>query len=429
MTLHDHQIGQSLWSATARPETGVIGVHGALVAEVAIVGGGLVGMSTALHLAQSGVDVIVLDAGQDDGRSCATLASGGLVAPQFIRGNPQSLIAEFGQEEGGRFVRLVAEAGSYSFDLIRSHGLDCGASQNGFIAPFTKAQRAGAEQVVKAWTGWRADTELVDALTAARLTGCSGYDGAVLDRSGGSVNPLGFAREMGRRAAELGARIHRRARVLTITESAGKRLLQLADGSVLANTVILAANGGNMALAPQLRRTVLPMVVREVATEPLPAELRQTILPQDHAMTDRGPDIFTIRFDEKGRLVTAATMPWGRTPAALTLAVNARLRRRIPGWRDARLDYVWSGTAWLNADLQPRYVRIDEATIAVQACNGRGVALAAPIGRNLADWARDRMAPLLLPVTVARPIAAYALARRLPDLALVLAAIRGWAPA
>lgn len=424
MATQIQQPGRSLWASTAVPEILHPPLAGPIRSRVAVIGGGVLGMSTALHLAEAGIEVVVLDAGQDDGRSCASLASGGLIAPQLIRGNPASLSQEFADGVGERFVRLVAGAGTYTFDLIRRHGLACDMNDSGFVAPFTNVQRVACEQVVANWQGWRDDVELLDAAATERLTGCVGYSGAVLDRSGGSVNPLGLAREMARRAAELGARIFRGTRVLSIETTGSQRLLRTAGGTVLADQVILAANGGNMALSGKLAQTVLPLAVREVATAPLPADLRRQILPEGHAMTDRGPDIFTIRFDAQGRLITAATMPWGRTPGALEKAVNARFRRRIPGWQDMPLEYAWTGNAWLNADLQPRYVRVDEATMAVQACNGRGIALGTAIGSDLAGWIKAPETQLSMPLGQPGRIAAYPIARRLPNFALGLAAVK-----
>lgn len=425
MKTHINQPGLSLWATTAAPGTRHPALIGPIRTRVAVVGGGVVGMSTALHLAEAGVEVTVLDAGQNDSRTCASLASGGLIAPQLIRGNPASLCEEFGSDAGGRFVRLVAGAGTYTFDLVRRHGLICDANAAGFVAPFRQSQQDACAQAVAHWQGWRDDVELLNAATAERLTGCTGYAGAVLDRSGGAVNPLALAREMGRRASEFGARIFTGTCVLEIENIGAQKALRTDSGSVIADIVVLAANGGNMALAPQLANTVLPLAVREVATAPLPEDMRQRILPRGHAMTDRGPDIFTIRYDAQGRLITAATMPWGRTPASLERAVNARMRKRIPGWRNMPLDHTWTGTAWLNTDFQPRYVRVDEATLAVQACNGRGVALAGPIGRDIAAWVRDSQQPLSLPIVQPKPIGGYTLARRLPNFALGLAAIKG----
>ncbi len=420
-----HHPGRALWSFTAPPPPVPSALEGVPVrTSVAIVGGGVVGMSAALHLAEAGVEVTLLDIGQDDERACASHASGGLVAPQLIRGNPASLCAEFADGVGERYVRLVAGSGAYTFALIERHGLLCDASPRGFVVPFTAAQRAACENVVAGWQGWRSDVSLLDQTDTRRLTGCTGYAGAILDRSGGALNPLAFARELGRRARELGAQILSSTRVLEIEAVGSGRLLRTDRGAIHADRVVLAANGGNMALARQLERTVLPLAVREVATVPLPAELRRAILRDGHAMTDRGPDIFTIRYDGQGRLITAATMPWGRHPAALEQAVNARLARRIPEWRHVPLEFAWTGTAWLNADFQPRYVQVDAATLAVQACNGRGIALAGPIGRDLQRWATDQGDGLSLPMVEPRPIIGYPIARRLPNLALGLAAIK-----
>jgi len=410
----------SLWAATGVPATPV---RGTLVADVAVVGSGVVGMSIALHLAEQGCRVVVLDGSTGDAATRASLSSGGLIAPQLVRGNAVTVRDRFG-EAGERFVAGVAAAGGATWDLIARHGLDCDAAPTGFLAPFRAPQRAQIEDTLRTWAGLRDDLSLLDAAETRRLTGCTGYDGALLDRSGGALNPNAYAWEMGRRAAELGAQVLRGARVLGCETVPDGVQLHLADATVQAGRVILAANGGNMALHPALARTVLPLAVREVATMPLPVDLRARVMREGHAMTDRGPDIFTLRYDAAGRLITAATMPWGQGKAALERAVNARMARMIPGWRATPLSHAWTGTAWLNADLQPRFVLPESNMLAVQACNGRGVALAALIGRDAARWALTDATDLCLPITSPRPIAAYAVARRLPNFAMGLAAVK-----
>lgn len=416
---------KSLWQAVAPPEAPGASLDGRERTDVVVIGGGVHGMSAALHLAEAGVSVVVLDAGQRDGREAASLASGGLIAPQLIRGTPLSIRDEYRQGAGERFVDLVAGAGGYTFDLIDRHGLACDARAEGFLAPFSEGQRAQSEQVAAEWRNFRTDVEIIDADAVERLTGCGGYSGALLDRSGGAVNPLAFAREMGRRATELGACIYRGARVTRIDHGDRESIVRTEHGAVIARQVVLAANGGNMHLHAALRRTVMPLDVGEVATAPLPADLRAIVLPEGHSLTDRGPDIFTIRYDAEGRLITSATMPWARGRASTTRAVNARLRRRIAGWRDMPLDYAWSGRAWLSSDFTPRFVMLEKNMIAIQACNGRGVALAGPIGREIAQWAAQPDACLALPLVTPRPIAGFSFARHLPNVALGLAAIKG----
>lgn len=421
----DDRTARSLWAAFAAPAAGQDQLQGRVRAEVAVIGGGLQGMSTALHLAEAGVSVVLLDADQASGDGAATVASGGLIAPQLIRGTPRSIRDEYADGVGEKFVRLVAGAGRYTFDLIERHGLACDASPTGFLAPFSQNQRSQSETVVREWEEFRSDVGILDGAAVARLTGCTGYSGALLDRSGGAVHPLSYAREMGRRAGELGAILYRNSRVLDIEHGDQGSVLRTAHGSVLARKIVLAANGGNTRLHPALARTILPLDVGEVATAPLPDALRAKILPAGHAMTDRGPDIFTIRYDAEGRLITSMTMPWARSAAQITGAVNARLRRRIPGWQDMPLDFIWSGRAWLNSDFTPRFVRLEKNMLAIQACNGRGVALAGPIGREVTAWATDANWLPGLPVVAPKPISGYALTRHLPNFALGLAAIKG----
>jgi len=417
--------GKPLWTATASTQEEFIFVPPGLDAEVAIIGGGVHGMSAVLHLAEAGISAVLLDAGSANGRDAASVASGGLIAPQLVRGSPNTIINEYADGGGGRLVQLVAKAGKATFELIARHGLACDAQNSGFLAPFRAQQREHSERSVREWRAFRADMEIIDAAEVEHLTGCIGYAGALIDQSGGSVNPASYAREMGRRATEFGAKVFYGARVEHIKRGDKTIVLGTNQGDVVVRKVVLAANGGNMALHRSLARTVLPLDVGEVATVPLPLEMRSTVLPHNHSMTDRGPDIFTIRYDSAGRLVTSMTMPWARSLRTIERAVNARLKRYIPTWRDTRLDYIWSGRAWLSSDLTPRFVAVEKNILAVQACNGRGIALAAPIGREILRWIKDPDCELGLPVIVPKPINGYQVARHLPNIALRLASVKG----
>jgi glycine/D-amino acid oxidase-like deaminating enzyme len=192
----------------------------------------------------------------------------------------------------------------------------------------------------------------------------------------------------------------------------------------MAKRVILCANGGNARLHPALAKTILPLPVYEVATAPLAPSMRAEILPQGHALTDSSTDVFSIRFDRDGRLITACSAGAVLGRDALTTQINQRLVATIPDYEATALDYAWKGTAWLNSDLLPRVVTVDEGLFAVQTCNGRGIALSTIVGREVACLATrpDTYQPLV-PVQKPRAIPGYALARHLPGLMMLGAAL------
>ncbi len=142
--------------------------------------------------------------------------------------------------------------------------------------------------------------------TTAAASGCSGLPGGAVrpQRRGG--NPLAYARFPGAqgRRRRCGA-VHQQARVVELERLTHGWRLRTPHGQVEARVVILCANGGNGTLHPSLARTVLPLAVTQVATEALPANLRAAILRRVGALTDLEADVFSIRYDTAGRLITA----------------------------------------------------------------------------------------------------------------------------
>jgi glycine/D-amino acid oxidase-like deaminating enzyme len=137
--------------------------------DVAVVGAGIAGVSTAFHLSAEGVEVVVLDAGR--GASSATAASAGVVAPQLVRTTPNGVLDRLGQERGARLLGLLAEAGRYVFDLIRAEAIDCAAQPYGFLNPVVGG--AGADQirsVLDEWAPFRSDLRFADADETRELT-------------------------------------------------------------------------------------------------------------------------------------------------------------------------------------------------------------------------------------------------------------------
>lgn len=384
---------------------------------VAIVGGGLDGLALALHLADAGIAPIVIEAG--DICSGAAAASAGIVAPQLVRNTPNGVAKRMGAAPAARLLNMLAESGSYCFSLIGADRERCGASGAGFIAPsFGASGQHNAAAIVEQWRPFRSDLRAIGAEEVGRLTGTRGYGSALLDPSGGSLDPIAYGDLLAEKAEGLGARIFTDSQAGSIERRDGKWRVGTAHGSVAADTVILCANGGNPDLRRELRRTVLPLRVCQVATRPLSDEVRRSILPQGHALTDTEADVFSIRFDREGRLITAHPMSRElESPERLHRVINERLAAALPSYSAGPLEFAWSGVAWLNSNLLPRAVEVADGMFALQACNGRGIALSGVIGREFGRWiAGDRTEPCALPIERPRPIRGYFLAQSAPKL-------------
>jgi glycine/D-amino acid oxidase-like deaminating enzyme len=406
----------SLWETLSDTAPTAVPFSGRADFDIAIVGGGIAGLSLAFHLAVAGKHPILLEA-QRLG-SGASGASAGIVAPQLVRITPRLVQERLGHDGGTRLLRLIAEAGSYTFDLVRRYALDCGAAQSGLLAPARNA--AGVRRLaetVRQWQPFRTDLELLDARTVLTLSGCRGYEGGLLDHSGGGLNPLAYARELARIASSKGASIHEESRVIELSQVTNGWRIHTDRGEVRAARVILCANGANADLHPALRHTVLPMPVYEVATESLDAETHGTTLPQNHVLTDVEADVFSLRWAPGRRLVTAYPAAAGLDCDSIEAAVNHRLRAVLRRFEGRRLEFVWHGVAWINQGLLPRLVRVADNLTAIQACNGRGIALNTILGREVARWllTPDGYVPALS-FAPPRRILGFAVARFAPQL-------------
>lgn len=422
--MHDKiQPERSLWAMKPRRRLDMVPLTGRIDVEIAIVGGGLLGASAAYHLARAGRSVALIDG--ERWAASATAASAGIVAPQLVRADPSDIVKRLGREAAAGLLSLYAEAGDYTFSLIRDENIACDATQAGFLAPFvTEAQGLAARRSFEQWEPYRTDLCLIDAGEAARLSGCVGYAGAMLDLGGGALDPLAYRTGLLARAQELGVQCLRGDIAGPVEKLGDAYRLKGQTGEIRARRVILAANGGNAGLWRALSHSLLPLPVCEMATAVVPPDLRARILPEGHALTDVQTDIFTIRYDAEGRLITACAMPETLDQTRLEAQVNARMAAMIPQWRPLPLDRVWTGMAWLNSDLTPRLVRCDEGVLAIQACNGRGIGMAGVIGREAARWAIEPAASLRMPPQKPRAIPGYMFARHIPRLMMIAAGLR-----
>lgn len=408
----------SAWTASAESLAETRPLAGDRRADVAVVGGGYTGLSAALHLAERGADVVVLDAAEPGWGGSGR--NGGQVIPG-LKDDPDELERKFGRETGRRMWQISGGAADFVFELIARHKISCHAQQSGWIgaAPHAAAVvtlRARAEQ----WQRRGAPVEMLDRARMAELTGTTCYAGGLLDRRAGSLQPLAYARGLARAARQAGAAIHGRSAVTGLEARAGSRRVVTATGSVTAGTVILATNAYTDDLWPGLRRTVVPVQSYQVATRPLPEDVRRRVLPGGQSVSDLRRILFYFRLDPEGRLLMGGRGPLNDTgDPALFARLESAAARFFPQIGVPEWEHRWSGRVALTADHLPHLHEPRPGVLIGLGYNGRGVAMATAMGKLLADRALGASsAGLGWPVTPIAPIPLHAL--RQPVMALVL---------
>jgi len=397
-------LAASLWSATANQGQTRGPLEGACESDTVVIGGGFTGLSAALHSAEAGQTVILLEA-ETPGWG-ASGRNGGQVNPG-LKANPDETEARYGTDLGGRMVALSGGAGALVFDLIRRHGIDCDASNCGWIRSATTPRTLAALKTIgRLWRDRGHDVDEVSRRDMAGLLGTDVYAGGLIDRRGGNIHPLNYALGLAAAAERNGAVLHGDSRVIALDHGPDMVTVRTADGQVTARRAMICTNAYTGDLAAPLGRTVVPVTSVQVATQPLPDNAAQSILPMGHSPTDTRRLIFYFRKDAAGRFIMGGRGAMGDTGIKTRqAALRTAALKLFPQIGDTAWSYAWGGNVAMTRDHAPGLHRIGPNVVAALGYNGRGVAMATAMGTVLARWAQGvPEAELDFPMTPARPI-------------------------
>lgn len=413
----------SLWAAVTPPRPLAQALEGGIDTDVVVIGAGFTGLSTALRLADRGRSVAVLEA--------ATVGFGasgrnnGQIIPTMTAAEPDVVEARFG-DAGARFVGMVRDSAAELFDLVRREAIDCEAEQTGWFQPAHSPGRVKLSALrVEAWGKRGAPVRLLDRTETIALLGSEAWYGGMLNTSGGHVNPLALARGLAAACERKGVRLYEGSTALRFERRGDRWAVKLARGEVTASALVLASNAYTdfhaSGLQPRLAREVVPVLSWQMATRPLTDAERATIVPGRQAVSDTHGDLHFFRYDARHRLVTGGALALEfNAGARLQTLIGQRLARLFPNLGVPSFSYVWSGRIGMTTDRMPRLHRLGPDAWAWAGCNGRGVALAISLGRELAAAVSGVPASqIAMPVTDVAPIPFHALGRFVAPLVLL----------
>jgi glycine/D-amino acid oxidase-like deaminating enzyme len=392
-------------------------------ADVLVIGAGFTGLATALAAAERGADVVLLEAAEVGAGGSGL--NNGQVIPCLSRADPDEIVAARGADKGEALVALIRDSAQTTFDLIRRHGIECDAVQNGWLQPAHTPGRVAriSRPRFEQWRRRGAPVELLDAEQVAALTGSRYWHGGWRNPSGGHVDPLALARGLARAAIGAGVRLYTRSPAVGMEPDGGAWRVRTDAATVLAKRVVIATNAyGTNRVWPGLDRSWVTMRSYQMATSPLPDSVRSSILPTDTAMSDTHGDLYFCRLDRRGRLVTGGALILGRDfEPRLKRRIGERLERLFPQIGTHGFDFVWHGQLSMTEDKLPHMHALADGVFTWVGCNGRGVALGIALGPVLAAAALGTApADLPLPLTALGRVPAHALAARIAPWMLAL---------
>lgn len=388
-----------LWEASAPPPPATAPLDGLSRADVAVIGAGYTGLSAALHLAEAGARVVVLEAEEigfgGSGRNVGLVNAGMWVMPEDL---PRAL----GAEHGERLLATLGEAPALVFALIERHGIACEAERQGTLHCAVGAEGlAEIAERARQWQARGAPVRVLNAAETAAATGSPAYAGALLDARAGTIQPLAYARGLAAAAMRAGAAIHTASRLLAAEDDGQCWRLRTAQGVVEAPSVILATNAYTADLWPELREEMVRLPYFNLATRPLSDNLRRSILPGRQGAWDTRTILTSFRLDRQGRLIFGSVGALRGTGRAIHAAWGRRAMARLfPQLAEIGFEHEWYGQLGMTADHLPRCHRLGRGILSFSGYNGRGIAPGTVFGRLLADLTLGRIGEADLPLPV-----------------------------
>ncbi len=375
----------SLWAETAIENPVTISLQESLQADVLVVGGGYTGLSTALHLAEQGVSVVLIEARNvgsgGSGRSAGLVNAGVWKTPDYV-------VKQLGKEAGERFNQALFDSPATVFNLVQRYKIECNADQTGTVNIAHKASAMAyledrCEQMIKLG----ASTRMIDADEAQSISGSPVYcHGGILDPDAGTIQPLSYVRGLASAALEKGARLYHQSPLLKLTRDGNRWLAVTVTGQVLADQVVMATNAYADENSEGLRESTLPVYIFHCATGSLPDSIAETIIPQRYGLWDTRTLMTSSRIDSANRLVMSSAGSLHGALKSIRQDWMTRLRERLyPQTKGIPWSYHWTGQVGMTSSKLLSIQLLAPGVFAPTGYNGRGIGPGTVIGKHLAE--------------------------------------------
>lgn len=374
----------SYYAASANAQTDHPRLAGDVSCDVCVIGGGITGCSTALHLAERGYEVVLLEA-QRIGWG-ASGRSGGQVI--------------FGYAcEMSKLARLVSRADARrlwdfslaAVDLVKErmqrHAIACDwrpGQMHVAMKPRQREELLAFKHLLEDEYGY-AGLEFLEREALQAALASPRYSAGLFDPNSGHLHPLNYTLGLGAAAAAAGVRCYEASPVQRIERGATPRAIT-AGGRVLARQLVLAGNAYLGALVPEMDRKIMPVGTYIVATEPLAPERAQALIPHDMAVTDINFVLDYFRLSADHRLLFGGRVSYsGLTPPNLGPSMRRRMVQVFPQLADVKIEFAWGGFVDISLNRAPHFGRLGSNIYFAQGFSGHGMALTGLAGQLMAE--------------------------------------------
>ena len=351
--------------------------------DVCIIGAGFTGLSSALHLVESGYSVAVLEASRIG--FGASGRNGGQLINSYSR-DIDVIEKRYGSDVAKALGDMAFEGGNIIRERIEKYAMDCDYRPGGIFAAITEKQLKELEEKQALWQRYEHDkTIILDQSQIQAEIQTDSYVGGMLDNGCGHFHPLNFV--LGEAAAieSQGGQIFEQSPAISINRGEVS-IVRTPQGQVNAKFLIIAGNAYLGSLVPELAAKSMPCGTQVVTTEPLGEETAKALIPNNYCVEDCNFKLDYYRLTGDNRLLFGGgTTYGGGDPASIEQFLRPHLEKTFPHLKGVKLDYIWGGDFLLTLSRLPQFGRLEDNIYYAQGYSGHGVTSSNLAGKLIAE--------------------------------------------
>ncbi|MDO6590217.1 gamma-glutamylputrescine oxidoreductase [Loktanella sp. D2R18] len=374
----------SYYAASANTRTLRPTLKGDQTFDVCVVGAGYSGLSTALHLAEQGHNVAIVEGARigwgASGRNGGQVVNG-------LNASLQTIKRRYGQDTANFVAGMVMEGGDIIRDRIKTYDIQCDYKPTNLFAACTDAHMRELEERLALWQGYGLNTqEMVSKDQIKDYVGSDMYAGGMIDHSGGHMHPLNLALGEADAFEKNGGTIFEMSRVTGVDYESARPAVKTETGTITCKTVVLCGNAYLGKVVPKLTSRVMPVSTQVMATEQLSDEVVKRLLPTDTCVEDIRYILDYYRLSADNRLLFGGgTVYGGADPRDIEAKLRKNLSKVFPELAHVKIEHAWSGNFALSFSRVPQMGRLNNNTYFAHGYSGHGVTGSHTFGRILAE--------------------------------------------